>query len=142
MDIVIRHACRSDSEPISALLGELGFPADKVEVCERLKLVERSSSDVVIVAQVEEQVVAFLSLHVIPYFTIGGYVGRISALVVSKTMQQRGIGRKMIEVAEDIALNLGCKAVEVTSANDRKGAHVFYTRLGYPETSVKFFKYI
>ena len=142
MEISIRHADRSDSESITALLGELGFPTKQVEVLERLKVVESSSSDVVFVAEVEEQVVAFLSLHVIPYFNIGGPVGKVSALVVSDSMQQRGIGRKLMKAAEDLAAELGCVAVEVTSANFRKGAHDFYSRLGYPETSVKFFKYI
>ena len=142
MEISIRHANKSDSESIAALLGELGFPTANLEVVERLKLVESSSSDVVFVAEVEEQVVAFLSLHVIPYFNIGRPVGRVSALVVSDSVQQRGIGRKLMKAAEDLATELGCVAVEVTSANFRKGAHEFYTRLGYPETSVKFFKYI
>ncbi len=138
--ITIRHAISSDVEEIADLLGELGYPATETEVEERLKLAEYSSSDAVLVAKVGDRVVAFLSLHVIPYFTIGDRVGRVLAFAVEEAERNQGIGRQMMAAAEDQARKMGCKAIEVTSADYREGAHAFYARLGYPKTSVKFFK--
>ena len=150
MKISIRQANSSDVEEIAGLLGELGYPSTETEIEARLKLVESSSSDAVIVATVgdvlavlgppRDRVVAFLSLHVIPYFTTGNLVGRVSAFAVEEAERYQGIGRQMMAAAEDQARKMGCKAIEVTSADHREDAHAFYARLGYPKTSVKFFK--
>jgi GNAT superfamily N-acetyltransferase len=105
-----------------------------------LKFAENSSSDAVIVVTIGNRVIAFLNLHVIPYFTTGDLVGRVSAFAVEVSARNQGIGRQMMAAAEGQARKMGCKAIEVTSADYRDGAHVFYKRLGYPKTSVKFFK--
>lgn len=136
--ISIRQAISSDVEEIAGLLGQLGFPSTETEVEARLKLTESSPSDVIIVATAGDRMVAFLSLHVIPYFTTGDLVGRVSTLVVKEDSRNQGIGRQMMAAAEDQARKMGCKAIEITSADYRKGAHVFYARIGYTRTSVKF----
>lgn len=136
--ISIRQAISSDVEEIAGLLGQLGFPSTETEVEARLKLTESSPSDVIIVATAGDRMVAFLSLHVIPYFTTGDLVGRVSTLVVKEASRNQGIGRQMMAAAEDQARKMGCKAIEITSADYRKGAHVFYARIGYTRTAVKF----
>jgi len=140
MNFSIRHAESTDYGVIADLLFELGFPATNSEVEARLKEVEKLPSDAVFVAVVADQVVGFLSLHVMSYFTSGDRVCRVMTLIVQEKMRNQGIGKELIEAAEEFARVEGCSAIEVTSANYREDAHAFYAHLGYPRTSVKFFK--
>ena len=142
MELLIRQAAKTDAGAIAGLLGELGYPTESDSVLKWLKTLEISTSDVVFVGEIRGSVVAFLSLHVIPYFTTGELVGRVLALAVKEEARNQGIGRAMMGAAEEQARKMGCKAVEVTSADYREGAHAFYARLGYPKTSAKFFKRI
>ena len=105
--ISIRRAISSDVEQITGLLGELGYPSTETEVEERLKLAESLSSDAVLVATVGDRVVAFLSLHVIPYFTTGNLVGRVSAFIVEEAERNQGIGRQMMAAGTRVHLVIG-----------------------------------
>lgn len=141
-EAVIRHALKNDAAEIAHLLGELGYPAPAAEVESRLLEVETNPEDAVFVAENEGRVVGCLSLHIMPYFTLGSLVCRITALVVISSMRGRGIGKNLVRAAELYAQEKGCSAIEVTSADYRSRAHEFYTSLDYPRTSVKFFKSI
>ena len=74
MELLIRQAAKTDAGAIAGLLGELGYPTESDSVLKWLKTLEISTSDVVFVGEIRGSVVAFLSLHVIPYFTTGELV--------------------------------------------------------------------
>ena len=59
-----------------------------------------------------------------------GRWGRIVALVVSTACRGQGIGRQLAGAAEKAAGELGCIAMEVTSARSRTESHSFYRSLG------------
>jgi GNAT superfamily N-acetyltransferase len=67
-------------------------------------------------------------------------IGRISPLVVDEKAQGHGIGRMLVEAAEDWCRKRGCKLVEVTSNDRRTAAHAFYRHMGYERTSMRFAK--
>jgi GNAT superfamily N-acetyltransferase len=53
---------------------------------------------------------------------------------VARAERRRGLGRGLLERAEDWARARGLGAVRVRSRLERADAHAFYTRLGYRET--------
>lgn len=57
----------------------------------------------------------------------------IDALVVDEDHRSKGIGKKLIAIAEQYANSHGANKMELISANHRKknGAHDFYKSLGY-----------
>jgi GNAT superfamily N-acetyltransferase len=67
-------------------------------------------------------------------------LGRITALVVAKEAQGEGIGRMLVEAAEEWMRHKGCQLVEVTSNDRRTEAHAFYRHMDYERTSIRFFK--
>jgi GNAT superfamily N-acetyltransferase len=67
-------------------------------------------------------------------------LGRITSLIVSKNVQGHGIGRMLVEAAEQWMRKAGCELVEVTSNDRRAEAHAFYRHMGYERTSIRFAK--
>ncbi|MEU6038231.1 GNAT family N-acetyltransferase [Actinomadura sp. NPDC047616] len=78
----------------------------------------------------------------IPYLERGGRCGRIVALVVAAGRRGQGIGRRLVEAAEEAAGDLGCVTMEVTSARSRTESHPFYRNLGYEEWSDRSARYL
>lgn len=46
-------------------------------------------------------------------------------------INKQSIGKMLLSKAEEMCLEQGCFAIELTSANFRTGAHAFCERLGY-----------
>jgi GNAT superfamily N-acetyltransferase len=57
----------------------------------------------------------------------------IAGLVVDETARGGGIGRRLLEAAEQWARSHGCRAIRVRSNVVREGAHAFYVREGFRE---------
>ena len=67
-------------------------------------------------------------------------VVRVTALVVERPARHRGVGRLLMEHAEQIGSAAGCEFVELTSAMNRTEAHAFYRSIGYEPNSFRFRK--
>jgi histone acetyltransferase (RNA polymerase elongator complex component) len=138
--VVVRPAAEADAAAISALLNELGYSLDVTQVRNNITLLSVSSSDAIFVAEAASTVVGVLSFHIMPLFHVVGNLGRISSLVIGSQWQRHGVGRKLIEVAEEFGWSHGCQRIEVTSGDHRTGAHEFYQKLGYQIDERRFIK--
>jgi len=145
---VIRFAVEVDADAISFLLGELGHPLEAARVVEKLAALRGSSLDRVWVAEFPPDVppdgrrglAGLLSFHAFPMFHTPGNLGRITALVVHPGLRGKGIGRRLVAVAERFARDCGCERLELTSGAHRHDAHRFYTTLGFSPRPVRFVK--
>jgi GNAT superfamily N-acetyltransferase len=66
--------------------------------------------------------------------------GRILALVVSKTMRGRGVGRQLVSVAENDFAQRNVRRIAVNTRLARKEAHQFYEEIGYERNGFRFVK--
>jgi ribosomal protein S18 acetylase RimI-like enzyme len=135
----VREAAARDSEAISALLGELGFPSGVADIRRRLPRL-RKAGEPVLVAVEGKKAVGCLAWHVTPVLHRPAPVGRVTMMVVAKQARRRGVGAALLEAAEKRLAAAGCGLVEVTSNIELGGAHAFYRAQGYERTSYRFAK--
>ena len=138
--IIARPATENDAASISALLHELGYSLGVADTQKNIARLSSSSGDTVLVAEAASAVVGVISFHVMPLFHVAGNLGRITSLVVSSQWQRHGVGRKLVQAAEDFAWSQGCLRIEVTSGDQREDAHKFYQNLGYQLDERRFIK--
>ncbi len=129
--MTIRSAVSSDADAIARLSTELGYPSSPDEIERRLSHIEKDKDHAVYVAVgLDGQVCGWLHVNVSrlvesdPEAEIGG-------LVVYEAHRGSGVGRLLMERAEQWARDKDLRSVYIRSNIIRKGAHAFYQRLGY-----------
>ena len=135
----IRDAKPSDAPRLVQLIHELEHDIDEKTVRKNLGALKKSD-EVPLVATLDKQVVGMCGVGRRIVIHRPAPLGRITALVVTKDAQGRGIGRMLVEAAEAWMRKRGCYLVEVTSNDRRSAAHAFYRHMGYERTSIRFAK--
>jgi len=138
--LVIRDAMLEDSKALAGLLEELGYPRTEDFVNERLMTLNQDLGTRIFVAVKQGRVVGFASCHVMPLMHASDDLCRVTALIVSRAYRHQNIGCKLMRAVEKYAKDAGCARVEITSGERRRGAHVFYERIGYKVASRRFLK--
>ena len=122
----IRPATRADASAVNELLDQLGYPQNDLEaIADRIHAWAEDPASAAYVAEVGDDLLGVVAVHVCPYFERDGSWGRIAALVVSDRARGRGVGSHLVAAAESFAASRGCVRMEVTSADRRQGAHEF-----------------
>jgi len=135
----IRNAKPSDAARVVELIHELGHEIDEKRVRKNLAALKKTS-ETPLVATLGNQVVGMCGVGRRVVIHRPAPLGRITALVVTKDAQGHGIGRLLVDAAENWMRKEGCQLVEVTSNDRRTEAHAFYRHLGYERSSIRFFK--
>jgi GNAT superfamily N-acetyltransferase len=135
----LREAKLSDVPSLVELIHELGHEIDEKSVTKNLKLLKKTD-EVPLVATLDKRVVGLCGVSRRVVIHRSAPLGRITVLVVSQSAQGRGIGRMLVEAAEEWMRKGGCKIVEVTSNDRRPAAHAFYRHMGFERSSIRFFK--
>jgi GNAT superfamily N-acetyltransferase len=134
--LVVRGAIADDLSDVVALLSQLHEDEAPPLVGEGLTSafaeIIASSARAVLVASRDGALVGTLDLFVIANLTRGGrpWAG-IENLVVDVACRRQGIGRALVDVAVDIALEAGCYKVQLVSHDKRDAAHVLYSHTGF-----------
>ncbi|MDY7077162.1 MAG: GNAT family N-acetyltransferase [Chloroflexota bacterium] len=127
----IRLASIGDAGCIAVLCQQLGYPASQGQVQQRLCQIQQDKDHAVFVAeQSDGYVVGWVHVY-IRQLVVTDLHAEIGGLVVDETCRRCGIGRLLMQYAEEWACGQGCWAVHLRSNVVRKGAHAFYEKIGY-----------
>ncbi len=130
MQLIIRRATTEDSEVISGLSRQLGYPAKATTIRKRLSKLLDSDAHQVFVAVIDNTLVGwihgFYSLQVEsdPFVEIGG-------LVVHEKHRKKGIGTALITAIDAWAKEKECAKLRVRSNVVRKESQRFYEKLWF-----------
>lgn len=101
-----------------------------------IKIFEKIKSNpnhVIFVAVLEDRIVGSTTLFIEPKFIHnGGFVAHIEDVVISKDLQRKGIGKKLILASLEYAKNNGCYKTILDCADDLKS---FYEKIGFKKYS-------
>ena len=130
----IRPASPSDAPAITALLTQLGYPGTADFLPQKLAKMLDHPDEILLVAEAENQVLAFISFHIIPQIALPGDFARISYFAVDALARSLGIGKAMEEYCTNLARERQCDRIEVHCHSRRTDAHRFYFRQGFEES--------
>lgn len=139
---VVRRARKEDAAAIAELSGQLGYPSTKEQVERRLVHVLADSAHTLFVAEMTGGHIGGW-LHVFGYHVVESDPrAEVGGLVVDEAQRGAGIGRLLMQNAENWAREKGYAAVGLRSNIVRHDAHAFYQRIGYkiPKTQHVFRK--
>jgi GNAT superfamily N-acetyltransferase len=143
MEIFFREPKVSDVDKLSILMKQLGYPIEENEMYRNILNYYSIEKQKAWVAVIEENVVGCIAVAITDYFHRKGAFLRIITMVVDQNNRRQGIGRKLIQIAEDYAKDMKCSYIELTSGVYREslGSHDFYKSLGYVDlnNSKKYF---
>jgi GNAT superfamily N-acetyltransferase len=126
----IRRARLSDAARLAELSGQLGYPASRAEIVQRMKRMRPAAQHAIFVAEADAIVTGWLHVSVTPLLEVA-LRAEVNGLVVDEAQRSAGTGAKLLEAAERWAASKGCKSMSVRSNVVRGRAHEFYLRNGY-----------
>lgn len=139
---VVRRGRREDAAAIADLAGQLGYPSTPQQIEKRLERVLADSEHALFVAELPGGRMGGW-LHAFGYHVLESDPrAEVAGLVVDETQRGMGVGRLLMQSAEDWARDKGYPAVKLRSNIVRHAAHAFYQRMGYkiPKTQHVFQK--
>ncbi len=129
--LTIRTVQDRDAASVAELSGQLGYPATREEIAERIAWVlGHADAQVILVACLRNQVVGWIEA-VIEHHLQSPPFALITGLVVRDGVRGLGVGKKLCEEVERWSRRKGLRIVRVTSRSTREAAHRFYLRDGY-----------
>jgi GNAT superfamily N-acetyltransferase len=134
----IRPAKASDAARIAVLATQLGYPSSTDGAAQRLAALPQDGSHAVFVAESEEgQVVSWV--HVFRHLILEhDPVAYVAGLVVDAECRHGGIGKQLMQRAEEWARERRLTRLIVRSNVIRQEAHSFYEGMGYTRLKTQF----
>jgi GNAT superfamily N-acetyltransferase len=132
--VEIRTTLPEDAAALAELSGQLGYPSSARETTDRLAPILDSDEHLVLTAcdpggSVVGWIHVFLARRVEsdPFAELGGFV-------VTEQLRGRGIGRSLLNAAEDWVMRREIEKLRVRTRSTRRDAQAFYERLGFVES--------
>jgi GNAT superfamily N-acetyltransferase len=140
MSISVRDATPNDAESIARLCTQLGYPVAAGIVPARLARLDSDPNARVLLAQTGDSIAGLATVHLRYTLNHEAPIAQLTLLVVDEAYRTRGIGRVLVEAAEQWARSHGAKRFVVTTALQRADAHAFYEKLQFKHTGRRYGK--
>ena len=139
---MIRKMVQDDFKAVCALTKQLGYPMLELRMYERLQCILNRPEHGAFVAVLDGSVIGWIHGYVAHILEAPVSFVEIGGLVVDESHRGTGIGRALINAAEDWARSGGFDDIRLRSATKRVEAHKFYESLGYQivKTQLRFEK--
>jgi GNAT superfamily N-acetyltransferase len=131
--LTIRPMSPSDAAQAAELSGELGYAATADAMHARLLQLADLPDHVVYAACLDDEVVGWIDVGIVHHLQSPPY-GEIGGLVVSANHRGRGIGKKLVGMAEQWITGKGVTTILVRSQLAREAAHQFYLQQNFSRT--------
>lgn len=142
MNNVIRECMISDYEAIYLLnKKEMGYDFPIELTKKRLELLLKDKKHKIIVAECDKKVIGYI--HVSKYDLLYYQpLVNIMGIAVQSEYKRKGIGRLLLQSAEEWAKETGATGIRLVSGETRTDAHEFYYACGYDskKRQLNFFK--
>ena len=143
-DCNVRSATLADAPAVAALLRGLGWfalmheesPAEtERRLAEHLRLCLSDESHTVLVTESPEgAILGYVAVHWLPYLMLAGPEGYVSELFVSESARGAGLGTRLLEAVEAMAVSRGCSRLMLVNCKTRESyQRGFYRKLGWEE---------
>jgi GNAT superfamily N-acetyltransferase len=138
----IRKAEEADIPEIQNLMNHLtGHEMGIEEMENRFRMIEASPIDELYLLEYEDRVHGLLGFRIRENLEEQSRYAEVSVIVTLPESRKLGFGRALMEFAENLAKEKGCKGTWLVSGFGREEeAHKFYTKLGYQITGYRFVK--
>jgi GNAT superfamily N-acetyltransferase len=138
--LTIRAAGKADAAALAGLMTELGYPTRTSDMEMRLDAIFQDPHYRGFVAVIDGRVCGMIGTCCVKSFEHNNVGGRILALVVSEKHRGRGVGRVLVETAENDFINRNVRRIAVNTHLTREKAHQFYENIGYTKNGFRFIK--
>lgn len=137
MKFEVRNYCNSDYSGLLDILGKVYDSKITQDILEKQYI---SNNRLILVAETsEKKLVGCTFLEIMEDYIRPNRILYVTYVAVDEKYRNHGIGKMLLYAAETKSKEFGCSAIELTSANFRKGAHEFYIRLGFTKKDTTHF---
>lgn len=131
MTVAVRQMRPEDAGAVATLVTQLGYTSSDDEIRRRYDLIkDRWDARLLVAQHAGSTIVGWLHVQAL-YLLESDARAEIFGLVVADTARGTGVGRRLMEAAEEWALLRGLGVMGLRSNRLRTGAHGFYEHLGY-----------
>jgi GNAT superfamily N-acetyltransferase len=135
--ITVRQMRAEDAAAVAALTTELGYPSTEDAIRRRYDLIKDRWAARVCVAHAASRIVGWIHVQA-TYLLECDERAEIWGLVVAESERGAGVGRRLVEAAEEWARMRNFRVMAVRSNAVRNDAHRFYEHLGYSVSKTQY----
>lgn len=131
-NIMVRKAAPNDLDDL-ARLNKLfnGVVATPNQLADRLGY--PGCVEIPIVAQVNDRIVGFAGLRVVPSVFYEEAQAELTEIYVEGPFRRQGVGKALIDYAEDLARKAGAQEILLLTDKNNQAAQALYAAMGYQE---------
>ena len=132
-DRKIRDAEAADLPSLAELMNELGYATSVADMKIRFQNISNHADYKTLIALEGHEIVGMVGVTKNYSYEQNGIFARVVALVTKSAYRRSGVGKCLIEAAENWAREIGAAKLLVNCGNreERTTAHSFYKNFGY-----------